>query len=141
MRNINAFLKLFQSLTAMLFALTFTASLGGCATTAQRPGVHVAGVLFHNQSRDDITRIRIKADETGGIVECGNIKPGSRCATDFPSRTYLGRHVTVIWRQSGLQWSERNVPINPDMAAAADKPVYLVVTVYDEERIGLKFVY
>jgi len=78
-------------------------SLSACATgpVDRTPPIQISGMVIENQTEMYVSAVRLLVPVTGNFVSCGNIPPGSRCATTFPESAYSGNPVEITWSQGG----------------------------------------
>jgi len=85
-------------LLLMLFACTNT-------PVNNTRSVQIAGMMIENKTEMFVSAVRLLVPVTGNFVSCGNIPPGSMCATTFPEAAYSGNPVEVTWSQGGQIYS------------------------------------
>jgi len=56
---------------------------------------------MNNQTQMWVSAVRLLVPATGNFVSCGNIPPGSMCATTFPETAYTGNQIEITWSQGG----------------------------------------
>ena len=99
--------------------LLLVGALAGCAPTPRQPDpdplpeLLIGGLVMENRTTAYISAARLLVPATGQFVSCGNIAPGTRCATAFPEQRYSGNAVEISWSQSGSIWSTGELRLEP----------------------------
>ena len=73
--------------------------LMSCAQRTQDKGLgfEVHGVIFYNDTANDINDLKLLVNRNGRFVSCGYIPSGGECSTTFPAKEYQGGTLTLSW--------------------------------------------
>jgi len=87
----------------LTFIMLCSILLMACAgTTPERdPVLQIEGMSIQNQTQMWVSAVRLLVPATGNFVSCGNVPPGTSCATTFPEAGYTGNPVEITWSQGG----------------------------------------
>ena len=114
--------------------------LSACATTPGMPGVEVSGLILQNNTSGVIEQVRLKVEDTGGVVSCGRILQGSECSTTFPARVYLGQTLSISWVKDEQHWIREALMVNAHEAHLWDEAASAQVSIRDIGEVDLQFI-
>ena len=114
-------------------------SLVGCASAPPNPGIEVTTLVLKNASSTALEKVRVKVEETGGLVGCGYILLQSECSTNFPARIYLGQALTLSWIQDGKPYSREGLTTATQDVALRKTTATLEISIKDDGEVDIYF--
>ena len=127
--------------TALCSLLLFI--LGGCATTAEKPGatvpgIEIDGVEIVNELGYQVTDVMILVPRTGAFVGCGTVLGGTSCSTSFPGRAYQQNAVQVTWKELGQPYTTGDFNISLPADLQSSHQFWIKVVIFAPGQAGAK---
>ena len=94
---------------------------------------------MENRTTAYISAARLLVPATGQFVSCGNIAPGTRCATAFPEQRYSGNAFEISWSQSGNIWSTGELWLEPSAELLEAGEAWVRVIIVGPGSAGAEF--
>jgi hypothetical protein len=130
-----------NSIQLALVGMLLAACAGGPrpADTDKLPELLITGLVMENQTSSFVSAARLLVPATGQFVSCGNIAPGSTCATGFPEQRYTGNAFEITWSQAGNIWSTGELRIEPPATLVDAGEAWVRVVIAGPGSAGAEF--
>lgn len=130
---------------AGLLVLLAVLGLPACAGRDKAPGpsaieFSIEGIVIWNHLAYTVRDVMIEVPASGRFAGCGNIMPGTRCQTSFPSQRYAGNAIVVSWSEHGVPQRTEPFDVEPPEEAAVDAMFWLQVEVFAPGQAGARLV-
>jgi hypothetical protein len=120
--------------------LAACASAPRSADTENLPELLISGLVMENRTSSFVSAARLLVPVTGQFVSCGNIAPGSICATGFPEQRYTGNAFEITWSQAGSIWSTGELRIEPPAILVDAGEAWVRVVIAGPGSAGAEFI-
>jgi len=104
------------------FVSVFIVILASSCASISKP-FYYNEIVVHNNTRDLIRDVEIRAEVSNRMFSCGNIASNARCSNKFPQREYQNNLLSVIWVHNNIKRTKNNIKL--EVPAQMDKSIPL----------------
>lgn len=69
-------------------------------------------IIIRNLSNGILSQVKLKVEQSHGVISCGKILQQSECSSGFRKRPYKNNWVNISWERNGKRFTTENIKVS-----------------------------